>query len=95
MSITELKKLNNNSLIIVDVRSNLEFQTKKIENAINIPLNKLKKNIKLIKQKFTTKQIILYCNNELQSYLASKILQKYQIYNYILRGGINNIENQI
>ena len=86
-----LTELNNNSLMIIDVRNQLEFKAKKIENAINIPLKELKKQIKLIKQKSKTKQILLYCNNELQSYLASKILQKYQIYNHnILRGGINN-----
>lgn len=92
LSLTELNKLNSKSLIIIDVRNNLEFKTKKIKNAINIPLNKLKKNsfIKLIKQKLIKSNVLLYCNNELQSYIASKILNKHQINNYVLRDGINN-----
>nr|AYR05793.1 molybdopterin biosynthesis protein [Lithothamnion sp.] len=87
----DIQNLNNKSLYqLIDIREPMEFKLKKIEDSINIPLKRLKKitTIKYIKEQFIQYIIIIYCNNELRSYIASQILNKYQIKHYILRGGI-------
>lgn len=95
ISINHLKQKETKSYQLIDVRTPLEFKIQYIEEAINIPLNRLKKeeSIRSIK-KITDSMIILYCNDENKSYVASQILSKYQINHYILQGGINSIRKE-
>lgn len=81
---------NKTSYQLIDIREPIEFKIQKIKDSINIPLKRLKKitTIKYIKEQFIENIIIIYCNNELRSYIASQILNKYQIKHYILKGGI-------
>ena len=90
ISVDNIQNLNKKNIIFLDVRDSL-FKIKKIKRAIHIPLRNFKRIsvIKHIKHKFSKKIIIIYCNNELQSYLASQILYNSNIDNYILFGGIN------
>lgn len=76
---------------IIDIRTPSEFHFHKIHNSLNIPFEILKKNtwINYIK-KLKKDTIIIYCNNKIRSYLASKILTKYSINNYILISTCNN-----
>ena len=79
----------------IDVRTIQEYQKIYIEKAINIPLTKLKQKNYI--QKIRTIQgtkLIIYCNDESRSYIASRILQKYQINHYILLGGIKNLRKE-
>ena len=79
----------------IDVRTIQEYQKTYIEKAINIPLTKLKHQnyIQKIKTIQATK-LIIYCNDESRSYIASKILQRHQIDHYILLGGIKNLRKE-
>ncbi len=87
--------LKHNYYLIIDVRTNFEFKIKNIPISINIPLNILKqeqylKNLKKIS--FYT--IILSCNDENRSYLASQVLKIKNIRHYILKDGINSIRKE-
>nr|YP_010728905.1 molybdopterin biosynthesis protein [Lithothamnion corallioides]WEA76992.1 molybdopterin biosynthesis protein [Lithothamnion corallioides] len=93
----EIQNLSNKrSYQLIDIREPIEFKFKQIKNSINIPLKRLKKitTIKYIKEQFIQSIIIIYCNNELRSYIASQILNKHQIKNYILKGGIKHNSKQ-
>ena len=86
---------NINNYQFIDVRTAQEYKKFYIETAIHIPLTKLKyKNyIQQIKT-ICAKKLIIYCNDESRSYIASKILQKHAINHYILSGGIKGIRKE-
>ena len=65
----------NRDVYLIDVRSNQEYREGYIENAINIPLYDLEKNIiKTVKNK--DEIIILYCQSDIRSRKAKKRLEK-------------------
>nr|QOS04534.1 molybdopterin biosynthesis protein [Sarcopeltis skottsbergii] len=78
-------------IFIIDVRQSQEFNQYHINNAINIPLQKLKqkKYIQLICKNLTNKTIIIYCSNNSRSIIGSQILNMYKINHYRLKGGLN------
>ena len=79
----------------IDVRTIEEFQKNYIEKAINIPLTKLKQREYIQKIKtIKATNLIIYCNDESRSYIASKVLQKYRINHYILLGGIKSLRKE-
>ena len=61
----------NNNIYIIDVRSSQEFKEGYLQNAINIPLYDLKKNITQI-VKNSNEIIILYCQSDIRSRKAKK-----------------------
>ncbi len=79
----------------IDVRTEQEYQKSYIEKAIHIPLTKFK-NLNYLKKIKTIngKKLIIYCNDESRSYIASKILHKHNINHYILFGGIERIRKE-
>ena len=84
-----------NKYQFIDVRTIQEYQKTYIEKAINIPLNKLKYQNYIQKiRTIQTAKLIIYCNDESRSYIASKILQQHQIDHYILLGGIKNLRKE-
>jgi len=62
-----------NGAIIVDVRTSEEFAKKHIENAINIPIKKIKKLYDVIPK---GKEIIVYCRSGSHSHIAAVFLQR-------------------
>nr|YP_007878185.1 molybdopterin biosynthesis protein [Calliarthron tuberculosum]AGA63796.1 molybdopterin biosynthesis protein [Calliarthron tuberculosum] len=92
ISVHEIKLLELNGYKLIDIRSQIEFKIKRINYAINIPLKNLKKTkyIQYIKNKLQNKIIIIYCNNEIRSFIGSQILSSNKIKHYILKGGFNN-----
>nr|QCI05416.1 Molybdopterin biosynthesis protein [Crouania attenuata] len=72
--------------IIIDVRENIEFQTKHLKYSINIPLNNLfyKKTKEFIKSYSQHKFIILYCNKITRSKTALTILRSINLNIFIL-----------
>jgi len=70
-TISELDKIvNENNYIIVDVRTEDEYNTGHVKNAINIPVDKMNDNIDLDK----SKTIIVYCRSGKRSASAYNIL---------------------
>lgn len=79
----------NNNVIIIDVRSPLEYEENKLEKSINIPLYELKTVESKVKDKNAT--IIVYCSSGQRSKKAAKRLKTMgynEVYNLI--DGINN-----
>ena len=70
---------------IIDVRTKVEFQLYSLNNAINIPLNKLntRQTLEYIKQLSLKYPTVIYCNNAARSRIASQILTNYSIKHYI------------
>jgi rhodanese-related sulfurtransferase len=83
------EQFDKENSIVVDVRKVSEFESEHIENAINIPLNQLEKNIREI----PTKQFYLHCAGGYRSMIAASILKKYGIENFVdIEGGFTEIQ---
>jgi len=90
LQITDIYNHINKKYKLIDIRRPTEFKIDHLKYAINIPLNKLKrqKYIQYLK-KLSEYSIIIYCNNETRSYIGSQILANYNIEHYILKNGID------
>jgi len=78
------EKMNNEEVVIVDVRSEYEYQTLKVLNSINIPVAKKSFPQKLKKlRESTVKDIVFYCNGRscYKSYKAGIKAIKYNVKN--------------
>ncbi|HHH38139.1 MAG TPA: rhodanese-like domain-containing protein [Sedimenticola sp.] len=83
---TEL--INHDDAVVVDVRPIADFSSGHIINAINIPANGLKKQLKRL-EKYKQRPLIMVCRSGAQSATACRELRKEgfeKVYN--LRGGI-------
>ena len=86
ISLKDIKKQINKPYILIDIRTSIEFKLKHIDNAINIPLTKLKKQTCITYlHSLKNNIIILYCNHSTRSFVASEILRNYKIDSYILK----------
>nr|YP_010618968.1 Molybdopterin biosynthesis protein [Deltalsia parasitica]WAX02981.1 Molybdopterin biosynthesis protein [Deltalsia parasitica] len=81
----ELTILGNN-VIIIDLRTRLDFNTQHIKKSLNIPINKFQLNNakKLIQYYIKRRNLILYCNTLERSIIASHFLTQSNILHYIL-----------
>ncbi len=84
---------DNKDVVLLDVRSCQEFNEGHLVNAINIPLQEIKKKIQeTIKDKNCI--LVVYCTSGLRSKKAAMILQKYGFQNiYNLKNGIEEWVN--
>ena len=83
------EQFDNGNSIVIDVRKVSEFESEHVENAINIPLNQLEKNIREI----PSKQFYLHCAGGYRSMIAASILKKYGIENFVdVEGGFAEIQ---
>ena len=86
-----LKEIDLNEYLIIDVRSRREFKENHLNGAINIPLPEIKRNIeKYVKDK--NKKILLCCEYGARSMTAAERLEDIgytQVFN--LKGGLENI----
>lgn len=81
------KIIEEGNYIILDVRSIHEYKEEHIENAINIPHDKIDSNIDLDKDKI----ILVYCRSGNRSQIASNKLQSLGYTTYDL-GGMDEVE---
>lgn len=88
IDIEELKKMQNNGAIVIDVRSKQEFMENHINGAISLPEFDIKQKIvEIVKDK--EKYIVLYCGTGARSKKAQKELQYMGYKNvYNLREGL-------
>lgn len=92
ISYEKLKKMmQKEDAILIDVRSNQEYQEGHLNGAINIPVYDIEKMIiKIVKNKNDT--IILYCSSGQRSKSAKEILEKLGYNNvFTLKNGIEII----
>ncbi len=87
ISSNELKELikNNENILLIDVRSEDEFEEINIETSINIPLQDLLYNIDEL-QDHNDKDIVIYCRSGHRSITACNLLAM---------EGFNNLERGI
>lgn len=86
-------KMNNDNLVIIDVRDSHEFLKSHIENAINIPLSNLEDKLSSL-EKYKNSPLIVNCQTGARSVSACKTLTKAgfeEVYN--LLGGIQSWED--
>jgi phage shock protein E len=78
---TDFKALKENGAIIIDVRSPQEFDHGHIQGSKNIPLDKIQREVKTIKN--MNKPIITVCKSGARSAMAKSILKSagVEVYN--------------
>ncbi|WP_446898582.1 CoA-disulfide reductase [Clostridium sp. LBM24168] len=76
--------------IILDVRSDMEYNNGHIEGAINIPVDDLRKKLNELDK---DREIIAYCQVGLRGYIASRILSQYGYKVKNITGGYKSILN--
>lgn len=78
---TDFKALKENGAIIIDVRTPQEFDHGHIQGSKNIPLDKIQREIKTIKN--YNKPIITVCKSGARSGMAKRMLQNagVEVYN--------------
>ena len=89
-----LKTSNDSNSILVDVRSDAEWNDGYIETAIHIPLNELMQKIELI-AKNKEQRIYLYCRSGNRSGKAEQALQNNGYINARNIGGINEASSKL
>ncbi|GFP74294.1 DsrE/DsrF/DrsH-like family protein [Clostridium fungisolvens] len=72
-SLDELKTLDKDDTILLDVRDELEAENGIIEGAINIPVNSLRERMNELDK---AKEILVYCAVGLRGYVASRMLSQ-------------------
>ena len=76
--------LSNKDAILVDVRTEKEFEKGSIPNAINLDLDTIRENLDFFDK---TKTYVIYCQIGLRGYLAHSILKNNNIKSINLNGG--------
>lgn len=71
IKVDELDKISKENTIILDIGTNEEFANGHIEGAINIPLDTLRNRLDELDR---DKEIIVYCQIGLRSYIGNRIL---------------------
>ena len=83
--------IENVHSIIIDVRTQEEWDNGYIEDAIHIPLSILSEDIDKFVKSYD-EEILLYCRSGNRSGKAKEILEKLGYFNAINIGGINDIK---
>lgn len=81
-------------VLIIDVRTEAEWNTGYLENAIHIPLDTIEKNITLTEPD-KNKEIYLYCRSGNRSGKATSILQNLGYKNVTNIGGIKTASKNL
>lgn len=90
---TDYAQLVKDGAIILDVRSNSEFNSGHIKGSINIPVDKLSTNLSRFKDK--SKPIITCCASGARSAAAKGILKSNGYSNVNNCGAWHNLNNKI
>lgn len=87
----DLINYNKDEIFLVDVRTKEEYDLGTINGAINIPVDKIRENIKLFPK---DKKIVVFCGVGLRGYVAYRILVQNGYSNvYNLAGGYKTYEH--
>lgn len=83
--------IQNEKVIIIDVRTKEEYKSSHIKNAINIPYGEIDKSIKYNKNQ----AVAVYCQTGMRSNKAAKKLEKMGYKEIYDLGGIENINVEL
>jgi rhodanese-related sulfurtransferase len=65
--------INDNSVVLLDVRTLEERNHKHIKGSLHIPMNELSQKLKVL-EKHRGKEIICYCHSGSRSFMATQLL---------------------
>jgi len=80
------QNLDNEQVLLLDVRTDEEFITGHIPNAINIPVDELEERLDELEDK--NKIILVYCKSGTRSVIACEILEAANYTNIYNMGGV-------
>lgn len=78
--------IDNEQVIILDVRTDEEFVTGHIIGAINIPIDELEERLDELQNKYY--KILVYCKSGTRSVVACEILESHEYTNIYNLGGV-------
>lgn len=81
---SELISYDMKDVILVDVRSEIEFANGHLEGALNLPVDNLRENLSSLDK---NKEIIVYCQVGIRGYIAERILRQNGFKSKNLTGG--------
>ena len=81
------EKLKNNSIVLLDVRSVGERQSRSIKGSIHIPLQELRRRSSEL-EKYKSREIVCYCASGNRSVSATATLNKLGFNAANMKGGI-------
>lgn len=88
------EKIDLNNVIIIDVRSEAEFNSGHVKNAIHIPFQEISSKIESI-TKDKSKRILLYCASGGRSGMALRSLKEMGYSNATNEGGLSDIKAKL
>ena len=88
----EIKELLNSRPLIIDVRTESEFQSGHYKTAVNIPLDKISSNLNLIGSK--EQKIYLYCRSGARANSAKSILESNGFKKVFNLGGLSDLPKE-
>lgn len=91
IKVDELDKIDKEKTIILDIGTNEEFANGHIEGSINIPLDTLRNRLEELDKE---KEIILYCQIGLRSYIGYRILKQNGFNVKSISGGYRSYKQQ-
>jgi rhodanese-related sulfurtransferase len=80
-------KMNDDSVVLLDVRTQDERNQGHIKGSLHIPINHLVEKIKIL-DKYRVKEIICYCHSGSRSRTATSILQRHGFSAVNMKGGM-------
>lgn len=84
---TDVNKLENrDDIVLLDVRTPMEYKFGHFKNSVNIPLDELRSRLSEL-DKYKGKDVYINCHSGLRSYIALRILQQKGFNCYNLAGG--------
>jgi rhodanese-related sulfurtransferase len=81
------EKLNNNSVLILDVRTDMERKSQFIKGSLHIPAGQLKRRINEL-ENYRNKEIVCHCHSGVRSMNAASLLRKHGFRSANMKGGI-------
>jgi rhodanese-related sulfurtransferase len=87
-SVSEVsERMNDDSIVLLDVRTLDERNHKHIKGSLHIPINELSQKLKML-EKFRQKEIICYCHSGSRSFTAAILLTKNDFKAANMKGGM-------
>jgi rhodanese-related sulfurtransferase len=81
------QRLNDNSVVLLDVRTLEERNHKHIKGSLHIPVGELSEKLKVL-EKHREKEIICYCHSGSRSFMATLMLTKNGFQAANMKGGM-------
>ncbi|MGD0591879.1 MAG: rhodanese-like domain-containing protein [Bacteroidota bacterium] len=81
------ERMNDDSVVLLDVRTHQERNQKHIKGSLHIPVNELSLKLKML-EKYRQKEIICYCHSGSRSFMTTILLTKNGFKAANMKGGM-------